>query len=257
MARAKAAGVEDRVTLLQSDFMDTDVFAALCDLRSRLKNALDRPREDLLKIDGAPFVIAMYLLPDALYRLHPSIEWCVEISCSFLSLVGAFPLGIPGSIICHSSSRGRACESVVTLPSQLDPQWLPRRHRALAHRAASRPRSASRRRRRRRRRRQTGSPTATAAAERRQSRRLLDVLRRVLIPSIPTLPFLTVGSFGSVLLPLGLAPGGRNGTNANSGNKFLKHTACCCLRSGYEFLSVAGPSALCNGRAAGGGSLGS
>ncbi len=83
LARAKAAGVEDRVTLLQSDFMDTDVFATLCDLRSRLKNALDRPGEDLLKIDGAPFVIAMYLLPDALYRLHPSIEWCVEISCSF------------------------------------------------------------------------------------------------------------------------------------------------------------------------------
>ena len=78
LARAEAAGASDRVTLLQSDFMDADVFAVLVDLRRRLEiSGPDLLMKKSARREGAQFVIAMYLLQDALYRLQPSIEWYV------------------------------------------------------------------------------------------------------------------------------------------------------------------------------------
>jgi hypothetical protein len=72
MARAEAAGVSGQVTLIQEDFMTADVLAALKDLGHR-RSELPSPTPPC---NGAPMVVAMYLLQDALYRLQPSIQRC-------------------------------------------------------------------------------------------------------------------------------------------------------------------------------------
>jgi hypothetical protein len=62
--------VGSQITLVQEDFMTADVFAALQDLGRR---RLDPP-SITSSCNGAPMVVAMYLLQDALYRLQPAIQ---------------------------------------------------------------------------------------------------------------------------------------------------------------------------------------
>ena len=76
--------------------MGTDVLRAMNDLRRLVdleegRSPLEKPAEPAAK--GAPMVIAMYLLQDALYRLQPSIErFLLSFSalCSCCHPKGAF-----------------------------------------------------------------------------------------------------------------------------------------------------------------------